>query len=285
MAPPEFIHVPETWQTSIGIQQQFGSVTAVTADYVYSKGSHEKDVVDNVNLTFNPATGANYPSTDRTRRLDPNWGTVSMNSHMARSAYHAVQTSVTKRLSNRWQASANYTLAWLYNADSRPFTGERDASGNITLFQVPFDTQPDLGGEWSLSGDDQRHRFVFNGIWEVGWGFQVSGLHYMGAGLRLATNYGGDLRSFGGGSGRLRPDGTIVPRNTEMSPAQNRTNIGLRQRIPVPGGWHSTRSPRCSIYSTGPTTHSAPRRASRRTICNPCRGRYRTAQFGFRVTF
>jgi hypothetical protein len=146
VAPPEFIHVPETWQTSIGIQQQFGSVTAVTADYVYSKGSHEKDVVDNVNLTFNPATGANYPSTDRTRRLDPNWGTVSMNSHMARSAYHAVQTSVTKRLSNRWQASANYTLAWLYNADSRPFTGERDASGNITLFQVPFDTQPDLGG-------------------------------------------------------------------------------------------------------------------------------------------
>lgn len=285
VAPPEFIHVPETWQTSIGIQQQFGSVTAVTADYVYSKGSHEKDVVDNVNLTFNPATGANYPSTDRTRRLDPNWGTVSMNSHMARSAYHAVQTSVTKRLSNRWQASANYTLAWLYNADSRPFTGERDASGNITLFQVPFDTQPDLGGEWSLSGDDQRHRFVFNGIWEVGGGFQVSGLHYMGAGLRLATNYGGDLRSFGGGSGRLRPDGTIVPRNTEMSPAQHRTNIGLRQRIPVPGGMAFDAI--AEVFNIFNQTNYAlgTQESQPANYLQPVSGQYRTAQFGFRVTF
>ena len=34
---------------------------AVEADYVYSQGRDEKDVVDNINLTFNPATGANYP--------------------------------------------------------------------------------------------------------------------------------------------------------------------------------------------------------------------------------
>ena len=178
MAPPEFVHLPETFQTSIGIQRQFGSVTAVTADYVYSKGSHEKDVVDNVNLTFNPATGANYPSPTVPRRPDPNWGMVSMNSHLGALRVPRGADERDEAVSNRWQASATYTLAWLYNADSRPFTGERDASGNITLFQVPFDTQPDLGGEWSLSADDQRHRFVFNGIWEVGGGFQVSGLHF-----------------------------------------------------------------------------------------------------------
>ena len=34
---------------------------AFEADYVYSQGRHEKDIIDNVNLTFNPATGANYP--------------------------------------------------------------------------------------------------------------------------------------------------------------------------------------------------------------------------------
>ena len=37
---------------------------AVEADYVYSQGRHEKDVIDNINLTFNPATGANYPFSD-----------------------------------------------------------------------------------------------------------------------------------------------------------------------------------------------------------------------------
>ena len=60
---------------------------------------------------------------------------------------------------------------------------------------MPFETQPDLGGEWGLSADDQRHRAVFNGIWQVGHGFQVSGLHFFAAGIRLPTNYGGDQRN------------------------------------------------------------------------------------------
>ena len=42
-------------------QRQIGNTMAVEADYVYSQGRHEKDIIDNVNLTFNPATGANYP--------------------------------------------------------------------------------------------------------------------------------------------------------------------------------------------------------------------------------
>ena len=53
--------MPRTWQTTIGLQRQFGGTMAVEADYVYTQGRDEKDVIDNVNLTFNPATGANYP--------------------------------------------------------------------------------------------------------------------------------------------------------------------------------------------------------------------------------
>ena len=71
------------------------------ADYVYSKGRDEKDVVDNINLTFNPATGANYPSSNRALRPYPDWGVVSMNTHLARSAYHGLQTGFTKRFSNQ----------------------------------------------------------------------------------------------------------------------------------------------------------------------------------------
>ena len=67
VGPPEFVHLPRTFQTSIGFQHQFGGTMAVEVDYVYSKGSDEKDVVDNINLAFNPATGANYPVTDRAR--------------------------------------------------------------------------------------------------------------------------------------------------------------------------------------------------------------------------
>ena len=73
---------------------------------------------------------------------------------------------------------------------------------------------------------------VVNGIWEIWKGFQLSGYHYFGAGNRSSTNYGGDLRGYGpGGEGRLRPDGTIVPRNSFIQPVQNRTNMRFQQRF------------------------------------------------------
>ena len=227
VGPFEFVNLPRTFQTSIGVQRQIGNTISFEADYVYSKGTDEKDVVENINLSFNPATGVNFPSSNRALRPFPDWGVVSMNTHLARSAYHALQTAVTKRFSKNWQASATYTLSGLWNADTKPFSG---------LTPVPFETAPDLGGEWGLSSDDQRHRAVFNGIWQVGHGFQVSALHFFAAGLRLSSSWGADLRQTGAAnSQRLRPDGTIIPRNSLIAPAQNRTDLRFQQRIPLGG--------------------------------------------------
>ena len=102
---------------------------------------------------------------------------------------------------------------------------------------MPFELAQDLNGEWSFAEGDQRHRMVLNGIWQVGHGFQVSGIHYTSAGDRSATSYGGDLRVLGAGSverQRLRPDGTIVPRNDFTQPARNRTNVRVQQRVALP---------------------------------------------------
>src|SRR3989442_12202499 len=104
------------------------------------------------------------------------------------------------------------------------------------LQPVPFPPAKDLGGEWGLSADDQRHRAVFNGIWQVGHGFQVSGLHYLGAGIRLNNTYGGDLRNTGAppaGGGRLGPDGPIGPPNSLVAPGQNRTDLWRAPRAPA----------------------------------------------------
>jgi hypothetical protein len=43
---------------------------------------------------------------------------------------------------------------------------------------VPFPAASDLGAEYGLAETDQRHRAVFNGIWQVGYGFQVSGPYF-----------------------------------------------------------------------------------------------------------
>jgi hypothetical protein len=279
VGPPEFVHLPRTFQSSIGFQHQVGATTAVEIDYVYSKGTNEKDVVDNINLAFNPATGANYPVTDRARLPFPDWGIVSMNTHLGRSVYHGLQTGLTKRFSGRWQASATYTLAGLWNADTHPFSG---------LQPVPFETQPDLGGEWGLSADDQRHRAVFNGIWQVGHGFQVSGLHFVAAGIRLPSTYGGDQRNTGAPpavGGRLRPDGTIVPRNSLIAPAQNRTDLRLQQRIPL--GNRASIDAIAEIFNVfnRPNYGIGTQESTPSQYLKPITAQTRTMQFGFRLTF
>jgi hypothetical protein len=259
------------------MQRQFGSVTAITADYVYSKGDHEKDVVDNINLTFNPATGANFPFSNRSTRPYPDWDVVSMNTHLGRSAYHALQTSLNKRFSNRWQGSATYTLSWLYNADTKPFSG---------LEQVTFDTVPDLGGEWGLSADDQRHRMVLNGIWQVGKGFQVSALHFTLAGIRSAHTYGGDSRGAGANfSQRLRPNGTIVPRNDLILPAQNRTDIRFQQRIPLGGRVSIDGIAEIFNAFNRPNWGIGTQESTVANFLQHTSAQVRTAQFGFRLTF
>ena len=193
-----------------------------------ARATHEKDVVDNINLTFNPATGANFPFSDRATRPYPDWGVVSMNTHLGRSAYHALQTVVHQAVQQSLAGRRRPTRCRGSGTRTRtPFSG---------LEPVPFATAPDLGGEWGLSADDQRHRAVFNGIWQVGHGFQVSALHFFAAGHPAGrTPTAAIVRGTGAtlSAQRLRPDGTIVPRNDLIAPAQNRTDLRLQQRIPL----------------------------------------------------
>jgi hypothetical protein len=225
--PPPNAKIPYTWQTSIGIQQQVGTAMAYQVDYAYS-GGRQQESIYNVNLTYDPVTGTNYPFEDVSRRPVRTWGDVEMNSLTGRTNYHALQTGFTKRLSHRWQASATYLLSGLWSA-----TGKPNSLINGVLVPVPFPVAPDLGGEYGLAATDQRHRAVFNGIWQVGYGVQLSGLYFFGSGQRFATVSGcGDCRDSGGnGEDRLRADGTIVPLNNLVGKPLHRVDVRLQRRF------------------------------------------------------
>jgi hypothetical protein len=47
---------------------------------------------------------------------------------------------------------------------------------------------------------DQRHRALVNGVWDAGYGFQLSAIYFFGSGERRRTNFGSDLRDEGGTS-------------------------------------------------------------------------------------
>jgi hypothetical protein len=143
---------------------------------------------------------------------------------------HALQTALTKRFGNGWQASGTYTLSVLKDIYPRPRSG---------LEEVPFPTAPDLGGEYTLAAGDQRHRAVFNGLWELPYRIQLSGLYFFGSGERRDTHWGVDLRGIGGGTRasetRLRPDGSIVPRNNFVGKPIHRVDLRVQRPIPLGG--------------------------------------------------
>jgi hypothetical protein len=231
LAPPaDLAALSNSWQLSFGFQHQFRSDMAIEVDYITNRSRHEKILHDQVNLGYNPATGVNYPyaATGPNRALlpYPEFGLVGYYAFNGRSDYHGLQTVWTKRFRNRWQASANYTLSTISNDDpAQPMAG-------LTL--VPFAVAPDLGGEYGLAITDQRHRMVFNGIWQVIGGFQVSGIYFFGSGERQDTICGGDRRGFGrGGTQRLCADGSVLERNSFVRDTIHRIDIRLQQRIPL----------------------------------------------------
>ena len=284
VGPPQYVHLPRTAQGSIGFQHQIGQTTAIASDFVYFKGDHEKDVQDNINIQFDPTTGLPLNWAIRSNRPYPDWGIVSMNTHLGKSEYRGLQSSLTKRFSNHWQGSATYTLSWLYNSNTHPFTG-LNPSGFVA---------PGINGEWSLSSDDQRHRLVLNGIWNVAKGFQVSALHYTGAGIRDQIIAGGDAIGLGCAcyEQRIRPagdqfgaQGTVIPRNAFIAPAQNKTDLRVQQKINI----GSRRSfdligDVFNIFNRNNFTVGE-NETTPAQFLKPVSGTYRSVQLGFRLTY
>jgi hypothetical protein len=149
-----------------------------------------------------------------------------------RANYHGLETALTKRFSRNWQASATYTLSQYKDRTPIPLLpGCAYPMSAPGVCDVPIpNLRPDFGGEYGFAVGDQRHRAVFNGIWQMAAGFQLSGLFFFGSGQRYATTYGGDLSNSANATARLRPDGTVVPRNNFVGEPLYRADVRLLKR-------------------------------------------------------
>jgi hypothetical protein len=223
--------VSSSYQTSIGMQRQIGVVMSVEADYVWT-GDRGMKTPYNINLTYNPDTGVPYPATDAAHRVYPGWSAVNMRIPTGYANYHGLQAAWTKRLRNRWQASATYTLSSYKEALPTPLYYQ-----GFTRLSWPK-VASWLGGEYGLGVNDQRNRAVFNGIWDAGYGLQISGLYFYGSGMRFRTTYGADLAVLQDQNAvrdRLRPNGTIIPLNDFVGDPVHRVDLRVQRRFKLGG--------------------------------------------------
>jgi hypothetical protein len=223
---------PYSYQASIGMQRQITATTAVEADYAYTAGRKDRVTGYNINLSFNEATGLNNPFTNVNLRPYPEWGQVPMDIFDGWSNTHNLGIAVTKRLSSRWQGSATYSLGFFRDGTPGPWSG--------VMNPVAFTVREPLGEVYGYAITDQRHRAVLNGIWQAGYGFQLSGLYFFGSGQRFETTYGGDALNTGTtvGSPRARAasaGGGVTQRNDLVGKPIHRVDLRLQKRFPLVG--------------------------------------------------
>lgn len=220
------VQTPYTYQTSFGVQRQVGDDMSFKADWVYTADRNAL-ATRNINLTYNPATGANYIFTDPTHRVYPNWTNINMRFSDGASNYHGLETAFTKRMSHHWQASATYTLSGVWNLDTLPLApGCKYPMTAPGVCDVPIKLGLDFPqGTYYLSGS-QRHRAVLNGIWDAPHRIQVSGLFIYGDNGYSTTSPGVDVRKINVVT-RMRPDGTITPRNNFKNDSTKRFDMRI----------------------------------------------------------
>jgi hypothetical protein len=210
--------VPYSWQTSLGVQRQIGTSVGVNADYVYEAQRHAITNLANTNVSFD-ATGLPRNYLIATNDPFPNFAQLAQTFTELASNYQALSTAVTKRFTNRWEGSATYTLGFLRDRDyCQPGT--------------PANVSPGYCGQYGAATTDQRHRAVFNGIWQGPYDLQISGLYFYGSGMRYGTSYGQDVLNSGQGTAaRFRPNGTIVPRNNFIGTPVHRVDMRLLKKV------------------------------------------------------
>ena len=86
-------------------------------------------------------------------------------------------------------------------------------------------------------------------------------------------------------SARLRPDGTIVPRNSVIAPPQNRTDLRLQQRIPLHG--HASIDGIAEVFNifNRPNWGIGIQENQTTQYLQHISAQTRTMQFGFRITY
>jgi len=223
-------------QAMVGISRQLAANLAVEMSYQYT-GQRREEVTSNQNLTYDQATGDNIPFSNIAARVYPEWGFVNGEYMQGWSNWHALVTSFDKRFSNRWQLSGNYTLGMVKDSQGAPCQTVKRPDGNADCVPITFRLRPDVQGEYTFAATDQRHRAVLNGIWDVGQGFQLSGLYFYGSGMRTAVTCGScQARDTGSTNGtRRRDDGSVIERNSFVGSPLHRVDMRVQQRIRLGG--------------------------------------------------
>ena len=211
--------------TNLQIEQALSDNYSVTLGYIRSRGNHIP-VYRNVNVINPTSTLADgrpvFSSTvNATTRAIPQFNNIFLAESVGNSEYNAGVLTLTKRFSQGYQFSANYT--WSHSIDDAP--EQNLVAASLFSQSDPFNRRRDRGN--SLA--DQRHTFIMSFVGRPSFQIENKALRQVvngnQLGIILTANSGEvfnivsnrDL-NLDGITGSDRP--LFIGRNTGTTPAQ-----------------------------------------------------------------
>lgn len=151
---------PMVQQSNLGIQHELFHDFVIRADYLHDYGTHFI-IGRTIGVVFNPVVGG----PDRVVNLESS----------AKTKYDGLLLSFEKRYAHRYQFRASYTL-------SKSFNYANDD-------QIPFSNGPvdpnNLRLEYGPTPNDQRHRFVFSGVFDLPAHFTLAPIFTLASGVPM----------------------------------------------------------------------------------------------------
>ena len=146
---------PYTQQASLAIQRDLGGGFGVEASYLFSRAAH---ITRNHDINFFQMSGPLSPLSGTPtfiRATDTRSPLILQDNNYESTAsafYHAGTIQLTKRFSHNFAINSNYTFS--------------KAIDEVTDFNSDFSAENpiDIRADRALSAFDQRHRFVFSGV-------------------------------------------------------------------------------------------------------------------------
>lgn len=198
---------PYVWQSNIGVQMELVDGIGFDSDLIYFKGYSEETQSD-PNVFYDTATGFNKPPA-RFGRPRPDFGPIRLISSRGHSDYLALANSFTRRYRNNFQLGATYTVMFF----------KHDTDLGSSGYGSNLDNHFNVDDNWGRANDFQRHTFRLNGLWNLPYGFSLSGFWRLGSGGYTTASSGARPTGIGN---RIRRDFSIIPRNEfKLDPFQS----------------------------------------------------------------
>jgi len=236
---------PFIQQASLGMEYEFARDFSVSVSWLGVRGTRVYRARD---LNLNPATttstinvqGGSPVSFQRygTRPFAA-FGRIQQFESTSRANYNGLALEVKKRISRNFQFLASYT--WSHALDNKPDATAVVPLGSDDAKIVQYSTN--LASDYGSGDNDQRHRYVMSGIWQLDYakdlnpvgrailgGWELSGIFTAQTGQPYSTGVSFDLNNDGNSRSDRFPG---VGRNTFNLPGFVSLDPRVTKSIPI----------------------------------------------------